>query len=112
MQLKNTFGIGAVILLALFVPIASGALNNSAKTVQSVDVHGSSVVIHLNETINGQPSCSKYSKIIACNTDDKYCELAFKIAVAAKLADKPVEFTATGTCTKAGATIFSRFRFD
>lgn len=98
----------------LFAVTLSGAsyaaLQNTARSVYTIDIMTNAVIIWVgSRDVIGLPdSCNKY-KVASCAVGSAYCNMMLSVAISAKMADKNVEFSYSGTCNGAMADV-NRFR--
>lgn len=106
-----------MVLVGLTVVTTAGiafALNNDGKTIARVDTTGSTLIITLNQTHSTSlpASCNTHTTSTACNLSDLYCEMAGKIALAAQMAGKTVDYDLSSTTCVAGFGKFERLRVN
>lgn len=76
------------------------ALTYEGRTISRVDTQPNILIIQLNQnhgnTLPG--SCNQHVSSMACNLNDPYCDMAGKIALAAQMAGKTVDYELSTTC--------------
>jgi hypothetical protein len=88
------------------------ALNNEDKTIARVDTQGSLLIITLDQAHSSSlpASCNTNTTSTACDLNDLYCEMAGKIALAAQMSGKPVDYDLSSTTCVGSFGKFTRFR--
>lgn len=106
-----------MVLAALTVMTTAGialALNNDGKTIARVDTSGTMLIITLNEAHSSSlpGACATHTTSTACNLSDLYCEMAGKIALAAQMSGKTVDYDLSSTTCVGDFGKFNRFRVN
>lgn len=91
------------------------ALNNESKTINEVEASaGATLIINLNEAhSSAMPgACNSYNTRMACDLNDAYCEMAGRIALAAHMAGRTIDYELSSTECVFSFAKFTRIRVN
>lgn len=90
------------------------ALGNENRTITQIDTQPQRLLIHLSQDHSTIPhvDCRSNPQVMACDLADAYCEMAGKIALAAHLAGRVVDYDLSSTTCIGSVPRFDRFRIS
>lgn len=112
--MKKQTWLGMCVATMTITGIAMAALNNENRTISQLDTQQQKLIIHLTQPHStSMPSaCNAYNNMMACDLNDAYCDMAGKLAIAAFMAGRQVDFDLSSTECNGTFVKFTRFRIS
>lgn len=108
-QILLAIGVGTLAVTSIAM-----ALGNDNKTLTRVDTQSDKLILHFSTPHStAMPSaCNAHNNIMACDLSDSYCDMAGKIALAAHMAGRTVDYDLSSSECLGTFAKFNRFRVN